>query len=80
MVLCVQGLNGMEALLDPLSDGGGHGTCVDGSVDKGWLRLAPAQLSHRSRFFGSARLPEPAVAGSGYGFHATDTLHQVMPP
>ena len=30
MVLCVQGLNGMEALLDPLSDGGGRGTCVDG--------------------------------------------------
>ena len=29
MVLCVRGLNGTEALLDPLSDGG-RGTCVDG--------------------------------------------------
>ncbi|KAF8314903.1 hypothetical protein F5887DRAFT_1190637 [Amanita rubescens] len=34
-------------------------------------------LSHRSQFFGSARLPEPAIAGSGYGFQATDALPQV---
>ena len=44
------------------------------------LSSAPAQLSHRSRFFGSARLPEPAIAGSGYDFEATDALHPVMPP
>ena len=44
------------------------------------LSSAPAQLSHWSRFFGSARLPEPAIAGSGYYFEATDTLHLVMPP
>ncbi|KAF8328951.1 hypothetical protein F5887DRAFT_1287968 [Amanita rubescens] len=41
------------------------------------LSSASAQLSHRSRFFGSARLPEPAIAGSGYGFQATDALPQV---
>ena len=44
------------------------------------LSSAPAQLSHRSRFFGSAWLPEPSIAGSGYDFEVTDTLHLVMPP
>jgi len=55
----------------------GSRTFSDG---KALLGSAPAKLSHRSRFFGSARLPEPAIAGSGYDFPATDAQPQVMPP
>ena len=55
-------------------------TLPKASVVGARLSSAPAQLSHQSRFFGSARLPEPAIAGSGYDFEATDALHPVMPP